>query len=280
MTEMNKTMMARLFSRPSGLVGAMLIGAMALIALLGLVATPYDPTMVNFEARLASPSIAHWLGTDEWGRDVLSRLLAGASVTVAVASMTTILVTLAGAFLGGLAAFIGGWLDRVVVALMDALLAFPALILAIAMSTLLAGAALAPVISLAFAYLPYMVRVVRASVLTIRNREFVQASQIAGNGQLYTLTRHVMPNTVGPVLVMSTSLFGWSLLAESALSFLGLGLPPPAASWGGMLSDSRNYFAEAPWLAVVPGLAISLSLLGINLFGDFCRDALDHKVRN
>jgi peptide/nickel transport system permease protein len=250
-----------------------------LAAFVGAIATPYDPTLVDFSSRLAPPSLVHWLGTDEWGRDVFSRLLGGAAITVGVAGLTTIVVTASGAVVGALSAFVGGWFDRAVVATMDAFLAFPALVMAIAMTTVLAGSSLAPVIALSVAYLPYMVRVVRTNVLTMRNQDFIAASRIMGNQPGYTLARHILPNTVGPVLVMSTSLFGWTLLAESALSFLGLGLPPPAASWGGMLADSRNYFADAPWLAIVPGLAISGSLLGINLFGDSCRDHLDRKAK-
>jgi peptide/nickel transport system permease protein len=266
-------------ARPSGAIGGMLVILTLVAALAGAIATPYDPTLVDFSARLSPPSLLHWLGTDEWGRDVLSRLLGGAAITVAVAALTTAMVTVTGAVLGALSAFAGGWLDRIVIALMDALLAFPALVMAIAMTTVLAGSSLAPVIALSVAYLPYMVRVVRTNVLTMRNRDFITASKIIGNRPIYTLARHILPNTIGPVLVMSTSLFGWALLAESALSFLGLGLPPPAASWGGMLADSRNYFADAPWLAIVPGLAISGALLGINLFGDSCRDHFDRKMK-
>jgi peptide/nickel transport system permease protein len=268
-----------LAARPSGAVGITIVLVMLVAAVLGAVMTPYDPTQVDFTARLAAPSLVHPLGTDEWGRDVLSRLLSGAAVTVATAGLTTIMATIAGSLLGALSGFVGGWLDRVVVAMMDALLAFPALVMAIAMTTILAGSALAPVIALGVAYLPYMVRVVRASVLTIRRRDFIKASRIMGNPPGYTLRRHILPNIAGPVLVMATALFGWSLLAESALSFLGLGLAPPAASWGSMLADSRNYFADAPWLAIAPGLAISISLLGINLLGDACRDRLDPTMR-
>ncbi|BBE33982.1 ABC transporter permease [Sphingosinicella microcystinivorans] len=267
-------------TRPSGIVGMVVLALVVSAAIAGAIATPFDPTLVDFSSRLLPPSLRHWLGTDEWGRDVFSRLLSGAAITVSVAGMTTLLVTVFGALLGAFSGFVGGWFDRVVVALMDAFLAFPALVLAIAMTTVLAGSPVAPVIALAVAYMPYMVRVVRANVMTMRQRDFIAASKVMRNSAAFTLVRHIMPNTVAPVLVMATSLFGWALLAESALSFLGLGLAPPAASWGGMLADSRNYFADAPWLAIAPGVAISGALLGINLFGDFCRDYFDRKMKD
>lgn len=260
-------------------VGGTVVATIFIAALVGVLGTPYDPTLVDAGSRLAAPSAAHWLGCDEWGRDVLSRVLSGAAITVTIAGLTTIAATSIGTLVGVVSGFYGGWIDKIVVAIMDALLAFPALILAIAMTTLLSGASLAPVIALAVAYVPYVVRIVRTEVLTIRQADYITASVLMGNSTRYTLFRHVIPNVIGPVIVLSTALFGWALLAESALSFLGLGLPPPAASWGGMLSDSRNYFADAPWLAIVPGLAISLSLLGINLLGDGCRDILDPRMK-
>lgn len=259
--------------------GGAIIAMVFLAALVGLAGTPYDPTLVDVDNRLAAPSLAHWLGCDEWGRDVLSRILSGAAITVTIAGLTTIAATSVGTLIGVVSGFYGGWIDRVVVAIMDALLAFPALILAIAMTTLLSGASLAPVIALSVAYVPYVVRIVRTEVMTIRGADYITASRIMGNARRYTLFRHVIPNVIGPIIVLSTALFGWALLAESALSFLGLGVPPPAASWGGMLSDSRNYFADAPWLAIAPGLAISLSLLGVNLLGDGCRDVLDPRMK-
>lgn len=266
--------------RTNIVVGGSIIALVLIAALVGAIATPYDPTLVDFANRLAPPSWAHWLGCDEWGRDELSRVLSGAAVTVAVAGLTTLTATTLGSIVGIVAGYLGGWFDKAVVAVMDALLAFPALVMAIGLSTLLSGASLAPVIALSIAYLPYVVRIVRTGVLAIRQSDYIIASAIMGNRKSYTLARHVLPNVIGPVIVLSTALFGWALLAESALSFLGLGLAPPAASWGGMLSDSRNYFVDAPWLAVVPGLAISLSLLGINLLGDGCRDVLDPRMKH
>lgn len=265
---------------PGAIIGVVLVGAVFLAALAGSIHTPFDPIEINADNRLAAPSLQHWLGTDEWGRDITSRLLVGAVVSVSIGLLTSLLATVAGTLIGAAAGYLGGWLDRIVIAVMDALLAFPSLIMALGIVAVFSGSQWAVVGALSFAYLPTVVRIVRASVLTIRRKDFVDASTVMGNNRGFTLGRHILPNTVGMVIVLATSLFGWALLAESALSFLGLGVPPPAPSWGGMLSDSRNYFEDAPWLALAPGLTISLTLLGVNLLGDALRDHFDPRTRN
>lgn len=266
--------------RPNAMVGTILMCLIVSLALLGSVYTPYDPIAVNAEMRLSGPSFDHWLGTDEWGRDVLSRLLSAASVSVLISLLTALLATSVGALIGAAAAFYGGWIDRVVIMFMDALLAFPSLILALSVIAIYGSGEYAVIIALSIAYLPSVVRIVRTSGLSLRRKEFVDASAIMGNSRFYTLLAHILPNTLASITVLGTSLFGWALLAESALSFLGLGVAPPAASWGGMLADSRYYFEHAPWLALAPGFAISLSLLGINIFGDALRDYLDPRMKN
>lgn len=262
------------------IIGVVLVGAVLLAALAGSLHTPFDPIEINADNRLAAPSLVHWLGTDEWGRDITSRLLAGAVVSVTIGLLTSLLATFAGTLIGAAAGYLGGWLDRIVIAVMDALLAFPSLIMALGIVAVFSGSQWAVVAALSFAYMPSVVRVVRASVLTLRRKDFIDASIVMGNSRSFTLGRHILPNTLGLVSVLATSLFGWALLAESALSFLGLGVPPPAPSWGGMLADSRNYFEDAPWLALAPGFAISLTLLGINLLGDALRDHFDPRTRN
>lgn len=266
--------------RPNAVVGAALVGAIVLGASVGAVFTPYDPVAIDHLHRLQPPGAAHWLGTDEWGRDVLSRLLAGAVVSVSIAALTALLAAAIGALLGAASGFFGGWFDRGTVAFMDALLAFPSLIFALAVVAVFSTGRYAVVLALGLAYLPSVVRVVRAAVLELKAKDFVDASRVMGNGESYTLLRHILPNAAAPIIVLATSLFGWALLAESALSFLGLGVPPPAPSWGGMLADSRNYFEDAPWLALAPGLCISTALLGVNLFGDALRDHFDPRMRN
>jgi peptide/nickel transport system permease protein len=266
--------------RPNALIGGILMLAVVSAALVGTLYTPYDPIEVDFNSRMSAPSSAHWLGTDEWGRDVTSRLLAGAVTSIGIAAVASLLATVAGALIGATSGFIGRWVDRVVMAIMDALLAFPSLILALAVVAVLDVGRFTPALALSIAYVPSVVRVVRASVLALKRNDFVDASTVMGNSSMFTLWRHILPNTAGTVIVLATSLFGWALLAESALSLLGLGVPPPAASWGGMLADSRSYFEDAPWLALAPGIALSLSLLGINLLGDALRDRFDPRMKN
>lgn len=266
--------------RPNAVAGGALVTVMLSAALVGLLYTPYDPIAIDFHRRLSAPSMSHWFGTDEWGRDVISRVLSGAVVSVGIAAMTALIATSIGALIGAACGFYGRWLDKSVMAVMDALLAFPSLIMALAVVTVFGAGPYTPVLALSVAYLPSVVRVVRAAVLGLRHRDFVDASTIMGNSRAFTLFRHVLPNTLAPVIVLATSIFGWALLAESALSFLGLGVPPPAASWGGMLADSRVYFEDAPWLALAPGFALSISLLGINLFGDALRDYFDPRMKH
>jgi peptide/nickel transport system permease protein len=183
-----------------------------------------------------------------------------------------------GVIVGGVAAYLRGWVDRIIMAVNDALLAFPGILIALAMMIVVGANKSSLVLALGIAYIPSVARVVRGTVLSIREREYIEASRVIGNSELYSLVRHVMPNAIAPVAVLATSMFGWVLLAESALSFLGLGVPPPAPTWGNMLAESRPYMGTAIWLSVEPGLCIALTLLGINLLGDSLRDRLDPRM--
>ena len=184
-----------------------------------------------------------------------------------------------GTAIGAFSGFFGRWLDRIVMMLTDALLAFPGLLLALSIMAITGPSAFGVGVALGLSYTPSVLRLVRGAVLAVREKEFVEASKAMGNAPLYTLARHVLPNCTAPLIVLATALFGSALLAESALSFLGLGVPPPAPTWGNMLSESRHHFVQAPWLAIFPGVAISVALLGINLFGDALRHRLDPRMR-
>ena len=265
--------------RLNALIGAGLLCPLLVIAFLAPIWTPYGPAAVNLRARLQPPSTGHWFGTDEFGRDVLSRTMAGASTSVLVAATTVTAAVLLGSALGLLAGALRGWTDRVLVALADALLAFPGILLALAVLVILGPGRASLITALGNAYTPAVLRVVRGAALSVRQREFVEASRMMGNGRLYTIWRHILPNCLPPITVLATSMLGWVLLAESALSFLGLGLPPPAASWGGMLASSRPYLQSAVWLELAPGLCIALTLLGVNQLGDALRDRLDPRMR-
>src|SRR5258705_5466863 len=240
--------------------------------------TPFHPLRVNLRARLQPPSSLYWLGTDEFGRDVLSRVMAGAGTSVVVALSTVALAISIGVVVGGVAGYLRGWTDRIIMAVNDALLAFPGILLALAMMIVLGANKSGLVLALGLAYIPSVARVVRGTVLSIREKEYIEASRVIGNSELYSMVRHVLPNAVAPVAVLATSMFGWVLLAESALSFLGLGVPPPAPTWGNMLAASRPYMETAAWLSIAPGLCIALTLLGINLLGDSLRDRLDPRM--
>ncbi|MCX8995896.1 ABC transporter permease [Rhizobiaceae bacterium BDR2-2] len=260
-------------------IGGALFAGFLLAALLGRIWTPFDPLRIDLRSKLQAPGGAHWLGTDEFGRDVLSRLMAAAGSSVSISLTTVCFAILAGVFLGVLAGYTRGWTDRVIMSFNDALLAFPSMLLALALLSITGANMYGIILALGMAYTPSVVRVVRGSVLSLREREFIEASRIMGNSAAYTMFRHILPNCMAPVIVLATSMFGSVLLTESALSFLGLGVPPPAPTWGNMLASARPHMAEAVWLGIFPGLCISLTLLGINLFGDAIRDRFDPRMR-
>lgn len=269
-----------IFRSLRGLIGLTLVGFMVGSAILAMLWTPSNPLALNLRARLAAPSAAHPLGTDEFGRDVLSRLMAGAASSMTIAFTTVVFAILVGGAIGILSGYFRGWIDRIVMTFNDALLAFPGILLALALLVVLGGGRSGLVLALGLAYTPSVARVLRGTVLSLRENAFIEASRVMGHGELYTMFRHVLPNCVAPLTVLATSMFGWVLLSESALSFLGLGAPPPAPSWGNMLSGGRAFMGQAPWLGIFPGLCISLTLLGINLLGDALRDRLDPRMRN
>jgi peptide/nickel transport system permease protein len=264
--------------RANTAIGGFLISVLVGTAVTAMFWTPFDPLRVNLRARLQPPSALYWLGTDEFGRDVLSRTMAGAGTSVTVALLTVAFAVIVGAALGVITGYVRGWTDRAIMAVNDALLAFPGILLALAVMIIVGANKFGIVLALGLAYVPSVVRVVRGTVLSIREKEYIEASRVIGNSELYSMFRHVLPNSLAPVAVLATSMFGWVLLAESALSFLGLGVPPPAPTWGNMLSASRPYMESAAWLSIAPGLCIALTLLGINLLGDSLRDRLDPRM--
>jgi peptide/nickel transport system permease protein len=275
-------MMARamgLVRRPRDLIGLALVVLLVLSVLLGFFWTPYDPIAIDLSHPLRPPSPAHWLGTDQFGRDVLSRAILGARISAGVALETVIAAVVCGTGLGLLTGYLRGWTDRLVMMACDAVLAFPPILLALALVAIMGPSRQSVMLALSIAYVPVVTRVVRGSVLSIRESEYIQASVLCGDSTLYTLWRHVLPNAVAPIVVLATSLFGWVVLYESALSFLGVGVPPPAPTWGNMLADSRPYMETASWLSIVPGLCIVATLLGVNLLGHALRDRLDPRER-
>jgi len=263
----------------NALIGGALIGTLAVVAAIGALWTPYDPLRLSFRYKLAPPSSMHWLGTDEFGRDVLSRLMAGAATSVWISILTVTLAVILGTVIGLFSGYMRGWVDRVVMAFNDALLAFPGILLALGLLAVVGANKYGIILALGIAYTPSVARIVRGTVLSLREKEFIAASRVMGNSEAFTMARHILPNCIAPLTVLATSMFGYVLLAESSLSFLGLGVPPPAPTWGNMLAGSRPYIGQAMWLGIFPGLCISLTLLGINLLGDAVRDRLDPRMR-
>lgn len=264
--------------RINAAAGSVLIAVTLIMAVVAQIYTPYDPVALNFDAYLAPPSADHWFGTDQFGRDVFSRIMSASWVSLSVSFYVVLFAMFFGIPVGAFAGYIGGWADRTVMSVTDAFMALPSLLLALGIMSAMGPGKWGVILALGLAYTPSVVRVVRGTVLSIREQEYVDASRVMGNGEFYTVLRHVIPNCIGPLTVLATVFFALSILAESALSFLGLGVPPPYPSWGGMLADARTYVTIAPWLAIFPGLAISIALLGINLFGDAIRDRFDPRM--
>lgn len=269
-----------IFSHPSGRIGGAIVLLYLLVAFLGAVGlTPHDPLFQYRMDRLQAPSSSHLMGTDLFGRDVMSRLMKGVGQSFVVAFFSVALATLAGTVLGLAAAWNGGRWDATLMRLMDVLLAFPAILLALLIVTIIGPGTWTSVAAIGIVYTPIFTRVVRGPALSLKARDFVDAARTFGSSRSYILTRHLLLNLVAPLTVQVTLALAWALLTEAGLSFLGLGTQPPASSLGLMLSDSRNLMEQAPWLLAFPALAIMLSILGFNLLGDALRDILDPKTR-
>jgi peptide/nickel transport system permease protein len=263
-----------LVKQPLVIVGLVLTLLMLGLSILGPEVAPHDPLQINNRNRLKPPSETHLLGTDEFGRDVLSRLLHGARVSAAVGAATLLTTTLLGTLFGLLAGYYRR-LDGPFMRLMDALMTFPAIVLAVALIAVLGTTTVNVVIALTVVFTPRTARVVRASVLGIRDSEFVEAARALGQRDSFIMLRHLLPNVVSPLIVQSTFVMAQAILSEAALSFIGAGVPAPNPSWGNMLADSRMFMYQASWLTIYPGVAISTFVLGLILLGDGLRDAFD-----
>jgi peptide/nickel transport system permease protein len=261
-------------------VGAAVVLVMLILAVFAEVIAPYDPVAVDFGAMLAAPSGAHWLGTDAFGRDVLSRLIYGSRTALLVGFGAAMLGATGGAILGVGSAYFGGLIDLYLQRLMDIFLSFPLIILALALVAILGNSIPNVIMAITIPMIPRAALVIRSSALTIREMPYVDAARAAGFGHLRIIMRHMLPNVVASYLIMLTAFLSQAILAESSLSFLGLGVQEPTPAWGLMLRGAAVDFAEsAPWMALFPGLAISLAVFAFNLFGDSLRDALDPKLR-
>lgn len=268
------------FARPTAVVGLVLTAAVVLLALAGLLGlTPYDQARQDVISSLQGPSGAHWFGTDQFGRDIFSRVASGLANSLRIAIVSVGAAGLVGILLGVLAGYYGGLLDRVVGVITNVLFAFPSLLLALALAATLERSWVTVSLAIGAVYMPIFARVARGPVLTLRSVEYVTASTAIGRSRLSTLFAHVVPNMRGILVVQVTLSLSWSILTEAALSFLGFGTPPPAASLGGMVFDAQTLSTIAPWMLAFPGAALVVFVVGLNLVGDSLRAALDPRSR-
>jgi peptide/nickel transport system permease protein len=265
--------------QPLGAAGGLLVVLLVVTALLADVLATHDPVRTSMRP-LAEPGAEHWLGTDNLGRDLYSRVVHGARVSLAVGVASTLLGAVVGGLIGLLSGYIGGTTDLVSQRVMDIMQALPILVLALVLAAALGPSLTNGIIAISIPIIPRAARVIRASVLSIREFVYIEAARALGVGHPRVAFRHILPNTIGPFIVLITAQLGGAILVEAALSFLGLGIPEPYPSWGRMLSIAAAEYAEkAPWLVLWPGLAISLAVFGTNLLGDALRDTLDPRLR-
>ena len=266
---------------PLGAAGALIVLVMIFMAVFAEVIAPYDPEINSFEHMLLAPSLQFLLGTDDFGRDIFSRIIYGSRTALFVGFVAAFVGATAGLVLGVASAYYGGWFDLVLQRIMDVIMAFPLIIMALAVVAVLGSGIDKVIIAITIPFIPMCARVVRSNALAIREIPYVDAARALGYGHARIILRHMLPNVMAPYLIMITAFVGQAILLEAVLSYLGLGVQEPAAAWGLMLKSGAEEYAEAaPWIPIFPGIAISLAVFGFNLFGDALRDALDPKLRS
>jgi peptide/nickel transport system permease protein len=272
------SVLRRLLRSPTGVVGMAVMALLVITAIFAPVIAPYSPLAQHTGSELAVPSNTYWLGTDEFGRDVFSRIVYGSRISLIVGVLAVAAGGVVGISSGLAAGYFGGWLDACIMRLWDTLLAFPAILLGIAVAAVLGPGITNAALALAIISIPQFSRITRAAVLSEKQREYVQAARCIGSRDGRIVLRHLLPNTVSPLLVQLSLAMAYAVLLEAGLGFLGLGTQPPDPSWGSMLNASRSYLRQAPWYAVFPGIALSTLLVGLNFLSDALRDALDPKL--
>ncbi|MCA0418308.1 MAG: ABC transporter permease [Proteobacteria bacterium] len=269
----------RLAKRKSALVGLAVVLLMVFVAIFAPLLAPYDPTAQSWTAVRKAPSAAHWFGTDEAGRDILSRIIWGARASL-MAGLTSVGIAMAiGVPLGLAAGFLGGFVDGLISRFTDAMLACPFLILAIALAAFLGPSLTNAMLAIGITATPFFIRLTRGQVLSIKGEDYVEAARAMGNPRWRVAARHILPNILPQLMVQATLTIAMAIIAEASMSFLGLGLQPPAPSWGSMLNSAQRFLSNAPWMALWPGIAIFATVLSFNLLGDGLRDALDPRSR-
>ncbi|MDQ2092422.1 ABC transporter permease [Marimonas arenosa] len=268
------------FRSTKGIAGVIVVVAVLAVAVFAPLLIPADwATRMDMRARLSPPTWAHPLGTDQLGRDLMFRVLLGAQTSIFIASAAVLMSIVIGLPLGLVSGYVGRTTDNVLMRLVDTLLSFPALLLALTISAILGPNLQNTIIAIGIAFTPFLARIIRGEALRVAQMPYVEAARTAGNSDLRLITLHILPNIMPAVIVQSTISLAFAILAEAGLSFLGLGTQPPDASWGLMIQASRDYLDRAPWTALVPGTAVAVTVLGLNMFGDALRDALDPRAR-
>ena len=269
----------RLFRRPAAVFGLCVVTAFVLIAVFAPFVAPYDPIQTSWSLIRKAPSAAHWLGTDENGRDILARIVFGARASLTAGVISVSIAVCVGLPIGLFAGYVGGWIDALISRVVDAMLACPFLILAIALAAFLGPSLFNAMIAIGISATPIFVRLARGATMAVKVEDYVEAARAVGNPRWRVAVRHILPNIVPPIMVQATLAIAAAIIAEASLSFLGLGQQPPSPSWGSMLNTAQRFLSQAPWMAVFPGLSIFLVVLAFNLLGDGLRDALDPRHR-
>ena len=270
----------RRFARNRGAVfGLAVLVAIVLVSVLAPALAPYDPLAQGVGRPLQTPSLAHWAGTDSFGRDVLSRIVYGARIALVVGVVSVVLAMTIGVALGLAAGYYGGWIDVLVMRVMDGLFAFPIIILAIAMMAIMGFGVTNVIVAVAVGFIAPFARVTRADVLAVKEEPYIEAARLVGVSGPAIIARHVLPNVLAPIIVQAALRVSAAIITESGLSFLGLGPPPPTPVWGSMIAEGRNFIVMAPHVSTIPGVALMVTIVGLNLLGDGLRDTLDPRLR-
>jgi peptide/nickel transport system permease protein len=264
---------------PFAVLGGAVILCMALLAVFAPLLAPYDPIAINLGERLAAPSPAHWFGTDEMGRDILSRILHGARVSLVIGLVVITVAGGLGTVIGAASGYFGGRFDNVIMRCMDVILSFPSLVLAMALAAALGPSLRNAILAVAFVQIPKFARMVRGEALAIREKLFISAARVSGFRPPWIIFHHIIPNCMGSLMVLATLTVGDTILVAASLSFIGLGAQPPTAEWGAMISTGRKFLLDQWWYATFPGIFIVITVIGFNILGDALRDALDPRIR-
>ena len=270
----------RLMKSRIGVMGIIFIGILVLVAIFAPLIAPHDPLEQNIMMRYQAPSSEHILGTDEMGRDILSRIIYGSRISLQVGLVSIGIALVIGVFLGILSGYYGGIWDMLIMRVMDVMLAFPSILLAIAIVAILGPQLRNAMLAIGIINIPRFARIIRSSALSIKESEYIAAARMMGANDVRIIFYHLLPNAMAPLIIQTTLSIATAILEAAALSFLGLGAQPPTPEWGAMLSDARSSLQRAPWVATFPGIAIIFGVLGFNLLGDGLRDALDPKMKN